>query len=416
MDKNVDFDQYEYYNEFMNFESTLKQFFKYPDEFNEILKEKINSSSSIHFNLLINDQNAFFYYNLPMFEKILSLVGKSNELKSIFNTLPAIAAKQYIRNSLVAEVKKTNEIEGVFSSRKEIFELAEDLKKKESNRISSIVNKYLLLLNGKSNKEIRTCGDIRKIYDDLFESNGESLIEAKNKPDGLYFRNNFVGVYDASNKLIHKGIVGEKNIISAMEEALGFLNNKDINIFVRIALFHYIFEYAHPFYDGNGRVGRYIISQQLYTETQDVFAFRVSAAINSMKNKYYKAFEDTEDKRNYGDISLFVYELLDIFDNEYDKSIVYASQKRNALEEIRKELIVNNKYKCESKHQMDVLWVLIQASVFSDFGVSLKEITKTLSISAKTIRRALDHFKSLGILTENKILRVIYYSINDIQY
>ena len=33
-----------------------------------------------------------------------------------------------------------------------------------------------------------------------------TLIEKKNELDGLYFRNNFVGVYDSSDRLIHKGI------------------------------------------------------------------------------------------------------------------------------------------------------------------------------------------------------------------
>lgn len=397
----------------MSYESTLKQFFKYPDDFKKMYEEKFKSSSSLHFNFVINEHPSFFNYSLSIFEKVLSVVQKSTTLNSIFKSLPPIAGRQYIRNTLVVEVKKTNEIEGVFSSRKEIFELAEDLKKNKSNKIGSIVNKYLMLLNEENHKDIRTCADVRKIYDDMFYSDGVSLIDKKNELDGLYFRNNFVGVYDTEEKLIHAGISGEKNIIDGIEEALEVLNNPSINIFIRIAIFHYMFEYIHPFYDGNGRVGRYIVSQKLYDEMDDVFAFRVSAAINAKKNKYYKAFEETEDKRNYGDITTFVYELLDIFEEEYDNSIEYAKEKKKLLDTINQEIIEKNKSKY-TKHQLDVLWVLAQAYVFSDFGVTAKEIADVVNISVKTIRRLLSSFRKEGILKEEKYSKAMFYSLQNI--
>ena len=113
----------------MNYESTLKQYFKYPDSFQQLLEEKLKSSSTLHFNLKIGNFSSFFYYSYPIFEKVFSVYQKSVKLNEIYNSLPGIAKNQYIRNTLVVEVKKTNEIEGVFSSRKEIFELTEDLKK-----------------------------------------------------------------------------------------------------------------------------------------------------------------------------------------------------------------------------------------------------------------------------------------------
>ena len=397
----------------MSYESTLKQFFKYPDNFKKMYEEKLNSTSTLRFNFVINSHPSFFNYNLTIFEKVLSVVQKSTMLNSIFKSLPPIAGRQYIRNTLVVEVKKTNEIEGVFSSKKEIFELAEDLKKNKSNKIGSIVNKYLMLLNEDSHKDIHTCADVRSIYDDVFYSDGVSLIDKKNELDGLYFRNNFVGVYDTEEKLIHAGISGEKNIIAGIEEALEVLNNPGINIFIRLAIFHYMFEYIHPFYDGNGRVGRYIVSQKLYDEMDDVFAFRVSAAINAKKKEYYKAFEETEDTRNYGDITTFVYELLDIFEEEYDNSIEYAKEKKKLLDTISQEIIEKNKGKY-TKHQLDVLWVLAQAYVFSDFGVTAKEIADVVNISVKTIRRLLSSFRKEGILKEEKYSKAMFYSLKNI--
>ena len=267
-----------------------------------------------------------------------------------------------------------------------------------------------MLLDGESEKEILTCADIRKIYDSMFFSDGESLIEDQDKPDGLYFRKNAVGVYDLANNVVHSGLDGEDKIIATMEEALEILNNKDINLFIRIAIFHFFFEYIHPFYDGNGRIGRYIISQKLYDEINDAFAFRVSAAINARKNNYYKSFENTEDARNNGDITTFVYELLDIFESEYDDSIVYAQNKQAQLNSLKKQLL-DEKHEKYTKHQEKTLWILIQAFVFSDFGVTVKAIASTIGVSVKTTRSLLNFFKKKGMLVEKKYSKTLYYNL-----
>lgn len=45
-----------------------------------------------------------------------------------------------------------------------------------------------------------------------------------------------------------------------MDAALKILHSQDFPLFVRLGLFHYFFAYIHPFYDGNGRMDRFIIS------------------------------------------------------------------------------------------------------------------------------------------------------------
>ena len=393
----------------MEYESTIKLYFKMkPADFKVELENKLNSKDTLKLNVFINGNQVFFHYDSFIFNKLISVETKNVELNSIFNSLPLIAKNQYIRNTLVAEVKNTNELEGVFSSRKEIFELTEDLKKCKSDKIGSIVNKYMMLMNNKEEKEISSCRDIRNIYDELFDINGKSLIADKDKPDGVYFRKNFVGVFDATGKLVHKGVTGENTIIEITEEALAVLNNADINTFIKLAIFHYIFEYAHPYYDGNGRIGRYLISSVVKKEKSDIFAFRVSSGINARKNQYYKAFELTEDTRNYADIGTFVYEFLDIFEKEYIASIEYAQKKKSAMDKLYKEYIDKGSY---SKNEKSVLYLLIQTRVFSDFGVSISDISSITEVSERTIRRLISQFKQQNMLNEKKYGKTIYYNL-----
>lgn len=393
----------------MEHETTLKQFFKLDKEtFEKELEKKLNSYDTTFFDFSINGKKPFFNYNHFIFEKVIKIETKNVQLNSIFQSLPQIAKKQYIRNTMVAEVKNTNELEGVFSSRKEIFELTEDLKKRKSYKIGSIVNKYMMLLQDEGEKEIASCKDIRRIYDNLFDSFGESLISEK--PDGVYFRKDFVGVYDGLGKLVHKGIVGENTIIEIIQNALSFLNNEEVNLFLRLAIFHYIFEFVHPFYDGNGRVGRYIISSLIKKEKSDVFAFRVSSGINAQKNKYYKAFENTEDTRNYADLGTFVYSFLDIFEHEYDASIKYAIEKRDLMNELNKKYIDNGHFK--SKSEKAILFILIQAHVFSDFGVSVSDLKDATDLSDKTVRRALESLQDNNMIKEERMGKTIFYNLS----
>lgn len=410
-DKNLDYGTVINYYLTMKYDSVEKQFHKLPKEqFDEWFDKRINSNTAYRLNFKVGDYPAFFCFDIPLFNKLLEIQQKNDKLNFLFNSLPLIASKQYIRNSLVVDVKTTNEIEGVFSSRKEIFELTEDLKKRKSNKIGSIVNKYLMLLNGKSERNIAKCEDIRKIYDELFMYGDESLIDPDKWPDGKLFRKDFVGVFDAGcSEPIHKGIVPEEKIIEYLNTSLSILNNQNINVFVRLSLFHYIFEYVHPFYDGNGRIGRYLLSMIIKDKISSIFAFRISAGIKNYKSKYYKAFKDTESVLNRGDLTLFVYEFLEILDKTYENCIDYADSKRKELEESYIKL--KDKFSHLSKNEESILYVLTQATIFSDFGITIQEIQKTLKISVRTIRRCISLFKAKSILNEKRYSKKLFYTL-----
>lgn len=393
----------------MENENTLKKYFKAkPEDFKKYLTSVLNSENTIKLNFFIKNNQAFFHYDPLLFEKAIEIEKKDVTLKATFDSLPPIAKTQYIRNTLVAEVKNTNELEGVFSSRRVIFELTEDLKKRQSDKIGSIVSKYLMLLDG-GEKEVASCRDIRNIYDELFNLDGKSLIIEKDKPDGMYFRKGFVGVFDLSGKLIHPGVPGENNIIELIQEGLKILNDKSINLYFRIALFHYIFEYAHPFYDGNGRLGRYLVSLFLKKERCDIFAFRVSSGFNQRKSKYYKAFEKTEDPRNYADLNTFVYDFLDLLSEEYTSSIDYAEKKKKEMYVIDEKFSKDSSY---TKNEKRIISILIQAYVFSDFGINIKELESITKLSSKTIRRCLDKLDQKGILFGERRGKYIYYNLS----
>lgn len=81
-----------------------------------------------------------------------------------------------------------------------------------------------------------------------------------------------------------------------MRELLGFMNDStdSLNPLVKAAMIHSQFESIHPFEDGNGRVGRLLVSLYLYKAKVINFPFfYISEAISQDKAVYYNKLTDS---------------------------------------------------------------------------------------------------------------------------
>ncbi len=384
------------------------------NKFNSIYNEKFNSESTIKFDIYINEYQSFFTYD----KYIMSLVSKIRDIderiKEIFSNLPEIAIDQYKRKSLIDEIEYTNSIEGVIFTRKDINDLINEIEKrfKIKNRFEGIVNKYLLLNSEKI--EFNNPIDIRKLYNDMLYNEIKDEDE-KNLPDGKIFRKEVVHVYKSSEKIIHNGIMPESKIIEYINKALNILNDKSIDILIRVSLFHYYFGYIHPFYDGNGRINRFISSYILSKHLNQIIGFRLSMTIKENLTQYLDAFAHTNDIRNRADVSTFVYEFLDIIYKSYQKTEIYAlerSQALNKYELILDKIIPLFEFDKNKKDIIDLLYILIQCSVFSDFGLTKTNLCKILKKGNTKVTEFLGILKKNNLCVEMQSKKYHYYRAN----
>lgn len=391
-------------------DNMFKLYFKNKNEYNNIYENRYNSENTIHFHFKIENDYAFFYYHNEIMNIIYNINKLDKEVSNILNMLPGIAREEYKKRSLIDEIFFTNEIEGVVSTRKEISEVIDDIesKAKEKNRIHSLVHKYLMLNTNDDN--IMNLEDIRKTYDELVLAE----IDKKDYPDGALFRKDLVYVKGRSEKILHTGVYPEEKINSILLEGLNILNDENIDLLVRVAIFHYIFSFVHPFYDGNGRTDRYISSLYLKKYYNSIISYRLSLTIKESINNYYEAFKMTNSKYNKGDITTFVFEFVNIVKTAFEKTINYLSQKRtllgekkNLLDELTvvKEEKINNELK-------NILYILMQVDIFGEYPINRVNLSNATNLSLPTLNKLLAILEEKELIIKIKKSKAFLYSIN----
>ena len=384
-------------------------YYKNLQHYHSLYKERFESPYTHHIDFKIGDSPAFFVVTPAIQSKMLKIQKADKRVFSIQKDLPQQAIAQFSVRCLIDEIVLTNNIEGVHSTRREIDGILSDLERHDTRtRFRGLVQKYLLLQNNEK-LSIKTCQDIRHIYNDLALK--EVLQDnPNNMPDGKIFRKDAVSVQSPTQKEIHRGVYPEEKIIETMEQALAYLNNDTEELLYRTAVFHYLLGYIHPFYDGNGRLNRFISSYMLTQELEPVLSYRLSYTIKQNIEKYYAAFKICNHKLNKGDLTPFVDMFLDII----EKSITLleaALEKRRAKMQHYLEHIQNLPH-ADNSVIGSLYNYLIQAELFSEHGISTKDLLICLDLSRETLRKKLELVGSAGLLKVEKLKNEKYYGID----
>lgn len=326
----------------------------------------------------------------------MQIMDLDKKISHIRKELPNAALIQFANKCLIDEIKLTNDIEGVYSTRKELAAVLGEMDgKAKKKRFYGLINKYQMLTSDHK-FSLNTSTDIRDIYNDLvLKEVAEDSID--NVPDGEIFRKDMAEVTTPTQKVIHQGVYPETKIIQLMEQALNILNQKEIPVLIRISIFHYLFGYIHPFYDGNGRTSRFISSYLLSKDFEFLIGFRLSYTIKAHIKEYYDAFKECNNEKNLGDLTpfiiMFLSVILESFKNLYD-----ALDKRNNL--LLKFSEVLKGKEDISEELKPFAFVLIQASLFSNEGITKKQLESELSISESTVNKRLAKLREKGLLIE----------------
>ena len=391
----------------MEYELLSKIFYKKPTEYESIYDARFNSEASIKLPIKIHE-NVGFIFNTNEITKLLVKIYKTiNKIDLLRTHLPNIAINSYIIKSLKDEIALTNEIEGVRSTRKEIEDAIDSIKNDKSARFKGLVDKYFKLISNEI-IPLNNCEDIRTIYDALVLPE----IEKENLPDGILFRKEPVQVVSATQKEKHRGIMPESKIIESLDLCLDFLKNDDIDSLTKISAFHYLFGYIHPFYDGNGRTSRFISSYLIKNELDVLLALKLSYTVKNNINKYYKAFDVCNDRKNKGDITFFVVTFLELLSQASDDLYTKIADLNDQLNYYNNiiNMLVNGKVLNDK--QAKCIFILCQNRLFDDTYMNMNTLTELLEKSDTTTRKILKSLESKNLLVKSRNKNQYLYSAN----
>ena len=305
------------------------------------------------------------------------IIQNSRDILNLSNELPEVALNYCIREIMVNEIIKSNGIEGVHTTKKDVYDSMNSNKK---YRFSGIVKKYKQITENKIEK-INSAEEIRKIYNEVFSE--EIMINPENQLDGKLFRKGLVYVTDSSMKNVHLGDSNEDLILKHIQNLIIFMNKKDINFLLKACITHYYFEYIHPFYDGNGRFGRLIFSMYLAKKLDVFTGLSLSYAIFSEKEKYSKLFLNTSNSKNFGEITFFLIGILELIKKGQESIIKMLEDKIEKLNFSRNYLNNLNL----SDLEKDIMFVYIQNHIFSNSDLEDKELCKIINMSRPTLKK-----------------------------
>ena len=292
------------------------------------------------------------------------IANTEKAVEKAWNELPRFAQREYLMQLIAKEVQNTNIIEGVHSTRKELSKALDAASGQNKHTRFSEFTKLFLELADSNEYDTsipKALQDIRKIYDSIMQ--GE--LEASNIPDGEIFRKGKVSISDGADNVIHNGDATETEIQEHLTELLHLMNSNEVPTLIKACMCHYAFESVHPFYDGNGRTGRFLLALQLHEQLSMPTILSLSSIIYAEKSGYYAAFSKAQELFNCNDLTMFCCTMLQYIkkaQNEVLNNIIL--QLKQTLYCMDK-LFEFSKKTAISKVQYEVMTILLQNKLFS---------------------------------------------------
>ena len=377
-----------------------------PDRFSRrerLLSERLNSESSFRTGIDLKTGELFLAVPRELSQVNELVLRRERRVSSAWRRLPRIATRAYVLALIMDEVVSSNGMEGVASTRRQI-ELALEAERAVASGsrrpFQEFAQLYLGLLDGQAFPG--TLLDIRATYDAVVRD----ALEKGNRVDGELFRSAEVELVGSHGRIVHQGVFPESKIKEMIGRWLELAAREDIPELYRALLCHFLFEYIHPFYDGNGRTGRYLLSLQLSEVLSLPTVLSLSRTIAESKNAYYKAFLSVERPLNAAEATSFVLTMMELIGVAQEELIADLEGRGRQLDELEARLDGLDGF---DERARSALYYMGQMSLFNAFEESRRDdMSAYLAVSPATARKTLDALDRQGLIRRVRQRPAIY--------
>ena len=187
------------------------------------------------------------------------------------------------------------------------------------------------------------------------------------------------GTFRNVNVQVGEHIAPQHNMLSGlMQDLFSWLKVSDEHMLLKSCIFHYEFEFIHPFSDGNGRIGRLWQSVILNTYNPLFSLLPIESIVRDYQEEYYKAIEDST---NEAESTIFIEFMLEMI-----LKAIEDSQKSNQ----------KSNQKSDQKSDQKVLLLIKENE-----NITIKELCELMSMSESGVKKVIKKVKD-----EKKLIRI----------
>lgn len=313
------------------------------------------------------------------------------ELKGVAESIPN---ESIIINTLsLQEAKDSSEIENIVTTHDELFKaniLAESYIGAAAKEVKSYVSAMEQGFAEISKGQILSNNLLINMHERLIGNNA-----GFRKLPGTELKNLTTG------ETVYTPPQDYETIFSLMSNLEKYINDdslSDVDALIKMSVIHYQFESIHPFYDGNGRLGR--ILNILYLVQKGLLQIPVlylSRYIIQNKADYYRLLQEIRDSNNWEDFILFML-----------KGVEEISLQGITLIKSIKELMMDYKHRIRKDLPKIYSQDLIN-NLFKHPYTKIDFLVDDLKVTRKTARNYLEKLSDLNYLQKQKIGRSNYY-------
>ena len=271
-------------------------------------------------------------------------------------------------------------------------------------QVTAVLNGRRVLAPPKDIREVQNAYDAYEALSSLDPYSIEDLLRAHSYlmnelvSEAGRFRSENVGVYDGT-KLIHAGTPANY-VAELMNGLFEWLRTSTMHPLVKSCVFHYEFEFIHPFSDGNGRTGR-LWHSLILQKWQPVFAWLpVETLVGEHQREYYRALVEADAA---GESTVFVEFMLQMIGDTLREALDEDCSPRLGANDVGINVGINVGATTANR---------IVALMQDDPHTTMASLARVLGISKRQVERVVASLKEKGRVERDGASKNGYWKVN----
>lgn len=319
-----------------------------------------------------------------------ALIGANRSiavLESLATRIPDIDLfiSMYVRK----EALMSSQIEGTQATLEDVFDPM--ITKNTNRNVADVVN-YIKATEYAISR-LTTLPLCNRLLKEAHAVLMEGVRGQEKDPGEFRYSQNWIGGQGSNLKTARYIPPNPEDMINAMSDLEKYMNREDsLDNLIRAALIHYQFETIHPFLDGNGRIGRLLIT--LFLMEQKVLttpALYISYFLKKNRIEYYDRMTEVRNKGNYEQWVKFFLMAIEASAEDAIETI----DELNALRSKNENIIESMK---RSSKNVMLIFRYLESNPIIDIGQTAKAVGISFNTASSAVKKLVD----VGILVQTE--------------